>query len=338
MTTDTPASPASAASPAAPASRVPAEAPGPGTSAASRGRAGLDGCPDPADLSGAAGVPDLRHSFVDAGGVRLHVAECGQGTPVVLLHGFPQHWYAWRRVLPLLRADHRLICLDLRGSGWSDAPARGYGTATRVTDLLAVLDTLGLDQVTLIGHEFGAWTGFMACLRAPERFTALLALNAVHPWPRHRRMLPQAWRYWYTMPLELPLLGRTVLSRTPGFTRRLLRAGVTDPAAWDAEAMAEFVRSTAGRPQARAAESVHRQYALRDIRGLVLGTYKKLRLVTPTVVLAGERDFALPPGVFTDPGTRAAALRIEVVPGCGHFVHEERPDLVARTLRDLTAG
>jgi pimeloyl-ACP methyl ester carboxylesterase len=292
------------------------------------------GWPDAAQLPHVAGV---RHRFVRANGVRLHVAEAGAGDPVVLLHGFPQHWYGWRRVIPLLAADHRVICLDLRGFGWSDAPARGYDTATRVADVLGAMDALGVARAALIGHEFGAWTGFMACLRAPERFSAFLALNIVHPWPRHRRLLPHAWRYWYTSPLEFPLLGRQVLGRFPGFTRFLLRKGITDPAAWDGPAMAEFVRSGAEPPRARAAEAMHRQYAVRDIAGLVLGRYRKLRLTTPAVILAGERDFVLPPGVMTDAGRHATDLRIEVVPDCGHFVQEERPELVAATARELFA-
>lgn len=282
-------------------------------------------------------VPGVRHHFVDARGVRLHVAEAGQGDPVVLLHGFPQHWYGWRRIIPQLAADHRVICLDLRGFGWSDAPPGGYDTATRVDDVLAAMDALGVARTALIGHEFGAWTGFMACLKAPERFSALLALNIVHPWPLHRRMLPQAWRYWYTSPLEFPLVGRLVLGRLPGFTRFLLRKGVTEKAAWDAQAMEEFVRSSAEPPRARAGEAMHRQYAVRDIAGLALGRYKKLRLTTPTVILAGEKDFVLPPSVMTGAERYATDLRIEVVDNCGHFVQEERPQLVVARARELFA-
>lgn len=68
---------------------------------------------------------------MQARGVRFHVAEAGTGEPVMLLHGFPQHWYTWRRVIPLLAGEYRLICPDFRGCGWSDAPATGYDTASR---------------------------------------------------------------------------------------------------------------------------------------------------------------------------------------------------------------
>ncbi|MFI0721822.1 alpha/beta fold hydrolase [Streptomyces sp. NPDC021224] len=293
--------------------------------------------PEVPELRGLPEVPGVRHRFVTAGSVRLHVAEAGAGEPVVLLHGFPQHWYGWRRIIPPLAAHHRLLCLDLRGFGWSDAPARGYDTATRVADVLAAMDALGVPRARLIAHEFGAWTGFMACLTAPERFSHFLALNIVHPWPLHRRLLPQAWRYWYTTPLELPLSGRTVLRRLPAFTRYLLRKGLADPAARESAATEEFVRSAAEPDRARAAEAMFRQYAVRDIGRLVRGTYRGLRLTTPTVLLSGDRDFALPPSVQTDPGERADDLRIEIVPDCGHFVHEERPDAVVRAALELFA-
>lgn len=289
-----------------------------------------------------AGMPGIRHRRVDiGGGVALHVAEAGRkdapGGTVVLVHGFPQHWYAWRHVIPQLAADHRVLCLDLRGFGWSDTPGKGYDTDTRVSDILAVMDALRVAKARLIAHEFGAWTAFMLCLRAPERVTHLLAVNAVHPWPLHRRVIPQAWRYWYTSPLETPLLGRFVLRNVPSLTRYLLRKGIVDPAARDAAAMAEFTRSIAEPRRARAGEAMHRAYAVRDIRRLVLGHYKKLRLSTPTHILAGEKDFVLPPAVMPGYERHADDLTVEVVPGCGHFVHEERPEAVLRAAYELFA-
>src|SRR3954452_9879506 len=71
-------------------------------------------------------VEGIAHRWVDAAGLRVHVAEAGDGPPLVLLHGWPQHWYAWRHVIPLLSPHYRVICPDLRGFGWTDAPAGGY--------------------------------------------------------------------------------------------------------------------------------------------------------------------------------------------------------------------
>ena len=283
-------------------------------------------------------MPELkavRHGYVEVRGMRLHVAEAGEGEPVILLHGFPQHWYGWRRLVPLLSGEYRLICVDQRGFGWSDAPAKGYDTDSRVADILALMDGLGLDKARLIGHDWGAWTGFHLCLRAPERITHFLALNMLHPWPQHRRLMPQSWRFWYTALLEQPLLGRWLLRSKPGFTRYLMRKGVVEKAVWTPAAMNEFVRSSQEPDRARAGEALHRAFALRDIAKLVLGRYKKLRLTTPTVILAGERDFMLPPGVLSGAGDHADDLSVEVVAGGGHYLHEERPDLVAKAAREL---
>lgn len=283
-------------------------------------------------------APGVTHRWATAGGVRFHVAEAGTGDPVLLLHTFPQHWYAWHRVLPLLAADHRLLCPDLRGAGWSDAPPRGYDTDTRVADVLALLDALGLDRVRLIGHDWGGWLGFMLCLRAPERFTHHLALNTVHPWPLHRRLVPNAWRYWHTAPLESPLLGRAVLRHWPGFTRGLLRRGVADGAVWSRQELDEYARAVAEPARARAGERLNRSYALHDIPRLVRGSHRRLRLTTPTLLLAGECDTLLPPSVITDPGRRADRLRIGIVPGAGHHLPQEQPELVARAARELFLG
>ncbi|MFJ7205878.1 alpha/beta fold hydrolase [Streptomyces sp. NPDC098789] len=283
-------------------------------------------------------MPELegvRHHYVDVRGVRLHVAEAGRGRPVVLLHGFPQHWYGWRRLIPLLADDHRLICVDLRGFGWSEAPAGGYDTDSRVADVLALMDGLGLDRAALIGHDWGAWTGFHLCLRAPERFSHFLALNMLHPWPLHHRLMPQSWRFWYTALLEQPLLGRWVLRNRPAFTRYLMRKGVTDPAVWEPAVMDGFVSASQEPDRARAGEALHRAFALRDIAKLLLGSFKKHRLTTPTVIMAGAHDFMLPPSVLSGGGRHADDLRVDVVADCGHYLHEERPDLVAETARGL---
>lgn len=105
------------------------------------------------------------------------IGQAGHGEPVVLLHGFPQHWWEWRGVLPGLAAHYRVICPDLRGAGWTDAPPTGYTSEQLLADVVALLDALELDQVCLIAHDWGALLGYELCLRAPHRVRKYVSLG-----------------------------------------------------------------------------------------------------------------------------------------------------------------
>ena len=84
----------------------------------------------------------------------MHVAEAGEGDPVLLLHGFPQHWWAWRGVIPRLAENHRVIVPDLRGAGWTDVPRTGYDRDQLVADVVALLDALEVDRVHVVAHDW----------------------------------------------------------------------------------------------------------------------------------------------------------------------------------------
>lgn len=284
-------------------------------------------------------VEGVEHRFVQAGEVRFHVAEAGpaDGTPLLFLHGFPQHWYAWRHMVPLLADRHRLIMPDFRGFGWSDAPYRGYDTRTRAADMLALMDALGLDRVLLVGHEWGAWVGFTACLRAPERFDRFLALSMIHPWPEHRRLIRHAWRQWFTILWEYPVIGGAVLRHWPAFTRYILRRGVTSPDVWRHADLDEFTESVRPRARAHAGRALHWQYVLRDIPRLLIRRHRALRLTVPTTLLFGTDDFAMSPEALVGGERHATDLVVRVVPG-GHYLADEHPRLVADAITAPSAG
>jgi pimeloyl-ACP methyl ester carboxylesterase len=280
-------------------------------------------------------VPGMTHRFITVRGVRLHVAEAGSGDPVLLLHSFPQHWYAWRHMVPLLAGQYRLICPDWRGFGWSQAPRRGYDTRARVADLFALMDALGLDRARLIGHDWGAHAALGAALEAPERVSHLLAVNAGHPWLRQRRLVPQLWRFWLTAFWEYPRIGRLVLRHWPGLTRFLLRRGAADPAAWLPGEVEEFVAASREPGSARAGEALHWQFVRHDIPAIFLRRYRSVRLTVPTVILAGAEDWMLPPRLLAGAERHADDLELRVVPGAGHFLPAERPAVVAEVAGEL---
>jgi pimeloyl-ACP methyl ester carboxylesterase len=277
----------------------------------------------------------VSHRYVTARGVRFHIAETGpaDGEPVVLLHGFPQHWYVWRHVLPHI-STYRVLALDLRGFGWSEAPKHGYSTGNLAEDVIAILDELGIDKAAIVGHDWGGWVGFAAAVRHPERVRALVSVNMTHLWPVHRQVLPNLWRMWHTALLEHPPIGRLVLRHT-GFAAFLLRHWSGDQTLWereDARVYTDLMRDPA---RARAGEQVHAAYVWREIFGHPLGRYRKARLSMPTLIIGGDRDAVIPPAVLEGGERHADDLRVVVLPGGGHLLPEERPEEVAEALMDF---
>jgi pimeloyl-ACP methyl ester carboxylesterase len=283
------------------------------------------------------GIPGAEHRFAeietaDAGRLRVHYAEAGEGPPLLLLHGWPQHFWCWRRVVPELAGEFRLICPDLRGFGWSDAPGRGYDNETFAADAIALLDVLELERAGVIGHDWGGFTSFVLGLRHPTRVRALLALSTPIPWLRPSpRLLAATWRTWYAW--ALAAIGREAVARRPGAVRIMLRRGAPDEAIDDreAEVYAERLREPA---RAEATQLLYRGY-LKSVLTLHERPYEGLRLTMPTRLVVGRGDPAVPKVVVTGFAPHADDMRLELVDGCGHFVPEERPDLVVRHAREL---
>lgn len=266
----------------------------------------------------------VSHHFVDVGGLMMHYAEAGEGEPLVLLHGWPQHWYMWRHQIPELARHYRVICPDLRGFGWTDAPARGYDKARLAADIVALCDALGIERFRLAGHDWGGWVGFLICLHHPERVLRFLALNIPHPFGNSDALRPRVvLRFWYQAVIAAPLLGKALLRRTP-FVRRLLKAAAR-PGTWDAEALSAF--ASRFRQPARAAASVqlYRTFLRRELPAVARGHYRRYRLVTETLVLFGLEDIAIDPVLLDGYQPYSDRMAVEFVEGAGHFIAEEAP-------------
>ncbi len=284
-------------------------------------------------VSGPPEIDGVTHRWVRARGVDFHLAEAGEGEDTVLcLHGWPQHWYEWRHLMPALADRHRVLALDLRGFGWSDAPRDGYEKEDMAIDVLAVLDELGLERVKLVGHDWGGWIGFLLCLRAPRRFERFLALNIVPPWVSMRAVAGHAWRFWYQQLVLAPGIGYR-LHRRGEFVRRILIGGSEIKSAWDSEALAAFADNLAEPARARAAVQMYRVFNWREALPIARGRYADATLTVPTLMLFGAEDFVLRPQMLAGYQHHADDMRVELVPGCGHFIADERPDLVAERAR-----
>lgn len=281
-------------------------------------------------------LPDIagvRHRDISVNDVRIHLAEAGRGEPVLLLHGWPQHWYEWRRLIDLLKEDYHLICLDLRGFGWSGAPASGYEKERLVDDVLGIIDALGFERVRLIGHDWGGWVGFLLCLRQPARVERFLALGILHPWQRlDLTLVRNLWRFGYQSVIASPVLGGWLVRR-PALIGRLIRWDSGDGARWrerDLRWYTELLRDPA---RARASVLLYRTWLAREALPVLRGRYRGMRLHVPTLVLAGGSDITVPPVLLRGYEPYADAMAVEVVPDAGHFLPEECPALVADRAR-----
>ena len=277
-------------------------------------------------------VPGVEHRFVDAGRLRMHVAEAGEGDPVLLLHGWPQHWYLWREVIPRLAPHARVICPDLRGFGWTDVPRGGYDRETMAADVLALMDSLGLERVRLAGHDWGAWIAFLLALGHPERIERLLACSIVPPWPqRDARALLGIWRLAYQIPLAAPGIGRAA-------GRRIARLALdsADPPIGEAT-KAWFLDRLEGE-RGRAGELLYRTFVLRELGPVAAGRYAAADLSVPTLLLAGDKDLAIPAAQVERVAAESPSVEVELVPGAGHFLVDERPELVAERALGFLLG
>src|SRR4051812_10331174 len=284
-------------------------------------------------------MPELagaRHSDVDLGHLRLHLAEVGaeDAPPLLLVHGWPQHWWCWRHVAPALAENHRCLMPDLRGHGWSEPATEGFEKRRLAQDLLELLDVLGLERVGMIGHDWGGFLGWYLACETPGRLSGLLALSIPHPWPALReRINPLRWAVGaYQLPLSAPLLGPALMRR--GLTRTVLRSGAEAGtySEKDLEIFDARMRSDQG---ARTTQAMYRTFLHRELTGLAAGDFGNARTEVPVRLLVGEGDLI---GKQTDLSgfeSHAPNMTAEKIPAAGHFLPEERPDLVIEHAREM---
>jgi pimeloyl-ACP methyl ester carboxylesterase len=271
----------------------------------------------------------------DAGPLDVHLYEAGSGPPVLLLHGWPQDAACWRYVIPRLADGHRLIAPDLRGFGQSGAPGRGYDGLTFGADAIALLDALEIERAHVIGHDWGGFASFAAAIAAPERVASMVILNTIPPWVQPSpRMALDLWRVWYV--LLMAGFGERVVRGRPELIAKMLRGDRVHDGISVADA--EGYAARLARPEsARATALLYRSY-LRSFRAVLLERrFADLRLRPPTRFLFGTNDLAISHRMLDGIEGHCDDLVVERVPDSGHFIAEEKPDLVAERARELFA-
>jgi pimeloyl-ACP methyl ester carboxylesterase len=270
-------------------------------------------------------VPGVRHRTVNANGIGLHVAEAGDGPPLLLAHGWPQHWWMWRKLIPRLSERYRVLAVDLRGHGWSDAPPGDYAKTTFAADLLGLLDAEGIERTRILAHDWGGYASFLLAMDHPERVERLVVLDVpppVRPQPSPRlALLPVALAY------QVPIvtLGSRLFTRSTAFVRTLITVGSGPDASWSDEELDIYAKRLQEPDRARASAAIYRTFQRREM----LSRRRIEELRTPSLLLMGGG------GMFyriMRPQSRGA-LTVEPIPRGGHFLAEEKPDeVLARAL------
>ena len=275
---------------------------------------------------------ELRHSRVPVGEVTLHVVECGSGPAVLLLHGFPELWYAWHRLLPALaRAGFRAIAPDLRGYGASDKPSEidAYRSELLLDDVLGLVRALDLGSIRLVGHDWGATLAFAFAARHPELVSHLAILNGAHPRRLREELgtLEQALRSSYILFFQLPWLPEWCLRRRAILTA-IFRGSSVNSAAFSDDDVERYLAALRVPRAARGMLNYYR--AARRFPPDIESTIE-----TPTLVIWGEQDPALSRRNLDGLEALVPNLTIATVPNAGHFVHHEVPEIVTERLLEF---
>lgn len=287
-------------------------------------------------------MPELEgvsHHFVEARGIKFHVAEAGTGSPVVLLHGWPQHWWCWRGVIPRLAEHHRVLAIDLRGHGWSETPDADYAKQTLADDVVAILDELGIGEFDLIGHDWGGWTGFILALQNQDRVKHYVALNIVSPWPDKPSFgaLASIWRIFYQVVLSVPAAAKHVVVKS-NWVNRAIVSGSVNRDAWSRDDLESFAATLRSPERARSTSALYRAFLLKELAAFIKGGANGQRLSVPTLLIHGTKDPVIRAERLGRWTKWADDMAVELRDDSAHFIADELPEVVADRALKLFAG
>ena len=274
------------------------------------------------------------HRMVTAAGTRFHLVEGGSGPVVVLMTGFPQSWYAWRRVMPLLSDRYKVVAIDLPGQGDSDKPASGYDTRTTGERINALLKTLDHAAYFMAGHDIGSWIAYPYVARYPNEVKRLVLLDANIPGVTLRSTIQlgfeQNLRSWHFLFNTVPDLPEALLQgRERVLIQWFFQRKTANPAATFSTADIDEYERVYSKPG--------------NLNGM-LGYYRaifedmaqnaeltKARIKVPVLALGSE--FGSAPDLYEAMKPLCENLQGGVIRNCGHYIPEEQPqDLATRMI------
>jgi pimeloyl-ACP methyl ester carboxylesterase len=283
-----------------------------------------------------------RHRYVSANGARFHVCEASSnradaGPLVLLLHGFPEFWWTWRRQLPALaEAGFRAVAMDLRGYGGSDKTPRGYDALTLAADVTGLVRALGSRRAVLVGHGWGGYVAWTAATASPENVSALCVVSAAHP-----SSLIRAPSRWFCRPavahllaMQMPWLPERRIAKGRYVAQHLARWSASS--SFPTEEEADRYRAALARwPAPHCALEYHRWFVRSRARadGRAFNAVMRRQVGVPVLHIGGTDDPAEPAGAVAASGRHVSAdFTASAIPGTGHYPHEERPQVFNEVL------
>ncbi|MFF4778932.1 alpha/beta fold hydrolase [Microtetraspora fusca] len=287
---------------------------------------------------------DFSSRLAEVNGVRLHYVEGGQGDPLVLLGGWPQTWWQFNKVMPMLARRYRVIAVDLRGMGGSDTPANGYDKKTMAQDIYGLVRHLGHDRVYVAGHDIGAMVAQAMAANHPQAVKKIALLDVHHPDETMYglTLLPQpdqhvdgdftagsrTYLWWFALNQVRELPERLLAGRERDWIDALFDYLLLDPGSigeLDRDLYAEAYSS----PEAIRAGNAWYQAFMQDIED----EKGYGPLTTPILALGGDHsNYAYLASVLPDKGTDVRVVKIK---DSGHYLAEEQPEAVVQLLTEF---
>ncbi|MFD7921689.1 alpha/beta fold hydrolase [Streptomyces sp. NPDC059740] len=283
----------------------------------------------------------FTHRWVDADGVRLHVVEGGrQGGPtVVLLAGFPQTWWAWRKVMPGLTERFHVLAIDLPGQGHSERPERGYDTHAVAAHVHAAVTALGVPAYWLVAHDIGAWVAFSLALRFESHLRGVALLDAGIPGITLPEAVPtdpdRAYKTWHFAFHVVPGLPEVLLAgREREYVGWFLRAKALSADTFDDAELDHYAAAVAADGGLRASLAYYRDAAESARRNRE--ALERRQLTVPVLGVSSSHGSVPDMAASISPWARNTTRVL--VPGAGHFIPDEQPEAVAAAIADFVAA
>jgi pimeloyl-ACP methyl ester carboxylesterase len=275
--------------------------------------------------------------YVDTGEVRLHAVIGGDGPPLLLVHGWPESWYAWRMVMPSLARDFEVVAVDQRGVGLSDKPQDGYDTGTQANDMVALMEALGHQRFAMYGTDTGMPIAYAVAADHPERLERLVVSEAVIAGvtPSPPLLVPAALneRLWHLAFNRLPKINELLVTGREEIFFGAEFDGSAGTNKLPAEVVKYYIDFLASDPEAL--RGSFGQYRAFDASIAQNEQRKARRLTLPVLAIGAEQG--LGQGVIDTMKLVADDLQSVIVPGSGHWIAEQAPEQLLAALTPFLA-